>query len=39
MRERACRIGGTLEISGAPGQGTALSVRIPTESHLLELTS
>jgi signal transduction histidine kinase len=39
MRERARRAGGTLEISGAPGQGTALSVRIPTESHLLELTS
>ena len=29
MRERARLLGGTLEITGAPGKGTALTVRIP----------
>ena len=29
IRQRAERLGGTLEIETAPGEGTALSVRIP----------
>ncbi|MDZ7726746.1 MAG: ATP-binding protein [Dehalococcoidia bacterium] len=29
MRERANRLGGTLEITSAPGQGTAVEVAIP----------
>ena len=29
MRERARLLGGTFEISGAPGKGTALTVRLP----------
>jgi signal transduction histidine kinase len=37
MRERARRVGGTLDIRSAPGQGTMLSLRIPTESRSLEL--
>jgi len=32
MRERARRAGGTLDITSAPGQGTMLSLCIPTES-------
>jgi signal transduction histidine kinase len=33
MLERASNLGGKIEISGAPGQGTTLSVRLPlTES-------
>jgi signal transduction histidine kinase len=31
MRERARRVGGTLEIQSVPGQGTMLSLRIPTD--------
>jgi signal transduction histidine kinase len=31
MRERARRVGGTLDIGSAPGQGTMLSLRIPTD--------
>jgi len=30
MLERARNLGGNIEISGAPGQGTTLSVRLPT---------
>lgn len=37
MRERARRAGGTLEIRSAAGQGTMLSLRIPTESRSPEL--
>ena len=29
MRERASRLGGTLEVEAAPGQGTRVCVRIP----------
>ena len=29
MRERAVRLGGELAISGAPGEGTTMKVRIP----------
>lgn len=35
MRERAEAIGATLSIDSAPGQGTRLSVRIPTERAAL----
>ena len=29
MRERALRLGGTLEVRSAPGRGTTLQARIP----------
>src|ERR1051325_1512065 len=32
MRERAQRVGGTLEISSAPGRGTTVSLSIPAET-------
>jgi signal transduction histidine kinase len=32
MRERAWSVGGEVEISGAPGQGTAVTLRIPVGS-------
>jgi signal transduction histidine kinase len=34
MRERAEAAGGTLEIISAPGQGTAISARIPLQPHV-----
>jgi signal transduction histidine kinase len=37
MRERAHRVGGTLDLKSMPGQGTMLSLRIPTEPRPLEL--
>ena len=33
MRERAERLGGTLEIQSAPGEGTRIRVRIPSRSR------
>ena len=30
MRERAARLGGTLEVSSAPGAGTTVRARIPS---------
>ena len=33
MRERARRVGGTLEISSAPGRGTTVSLSIPAETR------
>jgi len=33
MRERAAAVGGTLEISSAPGVGTRLSARVPLAVH------
>ena len=32
MRERVARYGGTVQIESAPGQGTAVCVRIPLPS-------
>jgi signal transduction histidine kinase len=29
MRERAARLGGTLQVESAPGEGTSIRVRIP----------
>jgi signal transduction histidine kinase len=34
MRERALAVGGRLEISSSPGQGTTVRVRIPIESEV-----
>ncbi|TMC23264.1 MAG: hypothetical protein E6J33_02125 [Chloroflexi bacterium] len=31
MRERVTKIGGTLTIESAPGQGTCIRVRVPLE--------
>ena len=36
MRERARLLGGTFEITGTPGQGTTLTVRIPSPQLALE---
>jgi signal transduction histidine kinase len=33
MRERAAIIGGTFTISGQPGKGTVIAVRVPTENR------
>ena len=32
MRERATRLGGTLEVESAPGEGTSIRVRIPQDT-------
>lgn len=34
MRERAARLGGTLEVETAPGKGTHTRARIPLQSAL-----
>jgi signal transduction histidine kinase len=31
MRERATRLGGTLGVESAPGEGTSIRVRIPLD--------
>jgi signal transduction histidine kinase len=36
MRERARLLGGALEITGTPGQGTTLTVRVPAPHPALE---
>ncbi len=36
MRERARRIGGTLQISSAPGQGTSVTVQVPGQTQTEE---
>ena len=38
MRERAQRLGGDLKISGAPGEGTIVTARIPLTSEQMEST-
>jgi signal transduction histidine kinase len=31
MRERAARVGGTIDLTSAPGSGTVISVVLPTD--------
>ena len=36
MRERAAAIGGTLEVSSAPGEGTTIRLSVPARSEARE---
>jgi signal transduction histidine kinase/ligand-binding sensor domain-containing protein len=38
MKERAAAIGGTLEVTGAPGEGTTVSLKTPAPRETLEET-
>jgi signal transduction histidine kinase len=38
MKERAAAIGGTLEVSGAPGEGTTVRLKAPAAREILEET-